>query len=114
MAKAVLKIKVTKEHIKKGIQGDDTACAIALAVQDALKLEYKRSPLLSALAGNPNVSVDTDKIEINHKVVKPSAKVAKFINDFDKTPDDEWDENENSIGVDGKTLVKPFTFDLKL
>lgn len=34
--KALRKIVVTKEHIKRGIQGDANSCPIALAVRDSL------------------------------------------------------------------------------
>jgi len=71
-----MKIKVTSEHISKGVCGDEKNCAIALAVIEALNLDPS------------SVAVDTDGIRFYDGeeffcLRKTPEYVADFIDQFD-------------------------------
>jgi len=109
-----MKVAVTKKHIKDGTPEDNNECAVALAIQDALKAQGIR---------NANVSVDTETISVSFEM-KPNKTIAGFIEAFDNAQEPnpaDYDGGEDSTEykadkkVYDKTQakVKPFKFELK-
>lgn len=113
MAKG-LKVKVTKKHIEEGDQTNADSCAIALAIRDAVTTQYKRcsDPLNLINLDDLEVSVDTDKIEVQGHVMEPGVKIKKFIETFDE--EELKDDDGNVTRESGRERVKPFEFNLKL
>jgi hypothetical protein len=79
------KVKVTKDHIKRGEQESAAHCPVALAVRDYMK-GYK----------DGTIFVDHEIIEIGHFSFFSPRSVARFIRKYDA----------------GRP-VKPFTFTLR-
>lgn len=69
-----VKINVTKDDIKQGIQKDSESCAIALRVKKLVKKQYR-----------DNVSV-INPIKIGNYMSCGNEKMDKFIHDFDTLP----------------------------
>lgn len=69
-----VKINVTKDDIKQGIQQDSESCAIALRVKKLVKKQYR-----------DDVSV-INPIEIGNYISCGNKKMEKFIYDFDTLP----------------------------
>jgi hypothetical protein len=82
-----MKIKVTQEHINKGISGDMNKCPIALAVLEATHL--------------PSLSVSTDYVIIDIGTRKLSRKLPDEVKEF-------------ITAFDFHHLVKPFEFELEV
>lgn len=110
-----MKVAVTKKHIKDGTPEDGNECAVALAVQDALKAQGIR---------NAEVQVNSsEEISVSFSIT-PNKATTGFIEAFDTTdePDPrDYEDGENSkeYKADKKKYdktrakVKPFEFDLK-
>ena len=120
-----MKIQVTEKHIRKGIPDDCTKCAVALALQDALKgynlfnieiiTDYDNNALMGKFKFNfkEHLSIDgfqftkitpytisqTDEVKVNH-----------FINEFDTFGYDKG--KQESIPRYNVVDAKPFTFEL--
>ena len=65
----VLKTKVLKEDIKKGVKGNCNSCALARAIKRDTKID--------------NVSVGVDSINVDGIYYKTTKKAEKFIEAFD-------------------------------
>ena len=64
-----IRIKITKEHIRKGVRGSACECPIALALKETLITN--------------NVHVDMDGMRVNHVSYALDKKDRKFIERFD-------------------------------
>jgi len=109
-----MKVAVTKKHIKDGTAGDGNECAVALAIQDALKAQGVR---------NADVQVGSEDIVVSFSMT-PNKATAGFIEAFDMTEEPDpsnYDDGEDSkeYKADKKEYdktrakVKPFEFELK-
>lgn len=109
-----MKVAVTKKHIKDGTPEDGNECAVALAIQDALKAQGIR---------NADIGVGSEEISVSFTMT-PNKATAGFIEAFDVTEEpnpSDYDDGEDSkeYKADKKEYdktrakVKPFEFELK-
>lgn len=108
-----MKVAVTKKHIKDGTPEDGNECAVALAIQDALKAQGIR---------NADIEVGSEEISVSFTMT-PNKATTGFIEAFDTTeepsPSDYDGEDSKEYKADKKEYdktrakVKPFEFELK-
>lgn len=120
-----LKVKVTDEHIKKGMPDSCDKCAIALAVQSAIdndgapwqcnvEFTHRTTTARINLATWKGKTWD-DEIAKNCFVVEKDnqEKINQFVNEFDSNFS--WDSNaEESTPYKPIVHCKPFDFELEV
>ena len=76
-----MKIQVTKEHIKEGLQDNVYCCAVALALQEKLGSNFH----VKVLAEDFIITNKENELEIENHIVPPNKKqeVISFIDNFD-------------------------------
>lgn len=120
-----LKVKVTDEHIKKGMPDSCDKCAIALAVQSAINndgapwqcnVEYNlRTTTAKINLATWKGKTWDDEIAKSCFVVEEGnqEKINQFVNEFDSNFS--WDSNaEESTPYKPIVHCKPFDFELKV
>lgn len=78
-----MKIRVTRDDIRKGKTGSYNSCPIALAVKRAVLPEFKKSKLLTSILGGKSVVVGAAEVSIGTKQFANSTDVEVFIDSFD-------------------------------
>jgi len=103
----MIKIKVLKEDIKKGIPDDCQECAIS----QALKRHFKTSDVCTSY----NLVKEKTFIEVNGKIFKVKKSDDKIVGDFIDKFDNYIDFKyllDDGFVVDNNLIPKPFEFEI--
>ena len=89
-------IRVTEEHIMRGIRRDSCRCPVGLAIKEKLK-EFKNTGIVDVNASR--IMIIYNETATDYKWIKTTRNTAKFIRAFDEL---------------GNAAVKPFRFRFRL